>query len=109
MFKKALFSAYTRKLWLVQDAFIGKIASNFNRNDADRKLKAKALVTPMAIEEMKFWDGTATNHQIQDFQRRVGSLTYAAIVSRPEIAKATQKLAEVQQNPSQDHLEAANR
>ncbi|KAI0998788.1 hypothetical protein K3495_g9407 [Podosphaera aphanis] len=63
----------------------------------------------MAIEEIKPWDGKATGHQIHEFQRRIGSLTYAATVSRPDIAKATQKLAEVQQNPSQDHLEAANR
>jgi hypothetical protein len=35
-------------------------------------------------------------------------LTYAAIISRPDIAKAISKLAEFQQNPSQAHLDAAN-
>ncbi|KAI0991511.1 hypothetical protein K3495_g16676, partial [Podosphaera aphanis] len=130
LFKKALFEVYTikdigelkwflglrilrdrseRKLWLVQDAYIEKISSSFNRIDNDGKLRAKAPDTPMAVEEIKSWDGKATSHQIHEFQRRVGSLTYAAMVSRPDIAKATQKLAEVQQNPSQDHLDAADR
>ncbi|KAF5197653.1 Transposon ty1-dr1 gag-pol polyprotein, partial [Thalictrum thalictroides] len=98
-----------RKLWLVQDAYIEKIASNFGRIDSNGQIRTKVYDTPMAVDELKIFDGKATSHQIHEFQRRVGSLTYAAMVSRPDIAKATQKLAEAQQNPSQDHLEAANR
>lgn len=63
----------------------------------------------MSMEEIKPWDGNATNYQFHEYQRRVGSLTYASVVSRPDIAKSTHKLAEVQMNPSPAHFETANR
>lgn len=129
-FKKALFEAYTvrdmgeikwflgirilrdrseRKIWILQDSYIEKIARSFKRIDKDGKLIGKPYATPMSLEELENWDGNATDNQIHDYQRRIGSLTYAAVVSRPDIAKATQKLAEAQQNPSFEHFAAVNR
>ncbi|RKF79018.1 Retrovirus-related Pol polyprotein from transposon TNT 1-94, partial [Golovinomyces cichoracearum] len=84
-----------RKLWLVQDSYIEKMAQTFKRIDNKGNLIAKNVEIPMKTDKIKSWDGKATDHQI--------------FMSRPDIAKATQKLAEVQQNLSQEHFEAVNR
>lgn len=47
--------------------------------------------------------------QIFSFQQKVGSLLYAAVISWPDIAKAANKLAELATNPSDAHIEAADR
>lgn len=39
----------------------------------------------MSTEEMKSWDGSANELEIHEYQKQVGSLIYAAVVSRPEI------------------------
>lgn len=41
-------------------------------------------------------------------QRKVGSINFAAVISRPDIKLAALMLAEHLQNPSAKHLEAAN-
>ncbi|RKF78680.1 hypothetical protein GcM3_062035 [Golovinomyces cichoracearum] len=84
-----------RKLWLVQDSYIEKMAQTFKRIDYKGNLIGKDVEKPMKTEEITPWDGKATDHQIFEYQKRIGSLTYNATVSRPDIAKATQKLAEV--------------
>jgi hypothetical protein len=47
--------------------------------------------------------------RVYAFQQRVGSLNFAAVISRPDIAFATAKLAQFLKNPDPDHLAAANR
>lgn len=110
-FKKTLFEVYTVKYMGAIKWFLGieKMAQTFKRIDNKGSLIGKDVETPMKTEEIKPWDGKATDHQIFEYQKRIGSLTYNATVSRPDIAKATQKLAEVQQNPSEEHFEAVNR
>ena len=98
-----------RKMWLVQDSYIEKKAKEFKRLDGRGNLINTAPKTPMSTQEIKSGDGKANTFQIHEYQRFVGSLTYAAVVSRPDIAKATQKLAEAQNNPSPEHLTAAEK
>jgi hypothetical protein len=43
------------------------------------------------------------------FQRQVGCLLYATTITRPDAARAANKLSEFLQNPGPIHLEAANR
>ncbi|RKF63972.1 hypothetical protein OnM2_022059 [Erysiphe neolycopersici] len=40
-----------------------------------RCLRKVACSTPMSTEEVNFWEGSATNYQIHEYQRRIGSLT----------------------------------
>ncbi|RKF83538.1 Retrovirus-related Pol polyprotein from transposon TNT 1-94 [Golovinomyces cichoracearum] len=129
-FRNALFKAYTvsdmgelkwflgiriirdkseRKIRILQDSYIEKIVRSFKRIDKNRKLIEKPYATPMSLDEFGNWVGKSTDYQIHEYQRRIGNLTYAAVVSRPDIAKATQKLAEAQQNPSCEHFAATNR
>lgn len=51
--------------------------------------------TPMSMEEIKSWDGRANKFEIHEYQKRICSLSYDAIVSKLDIVKASQYLAEV--------------
>ena len=53
-------------------------------------------------------EGQASEGQILEMQQKVGSINFAAVISRPDIALAASMLAEHLKNPSAYHLEAAN-
>ena len=91
-----------RKLWLVQDSYIDKMAGKFNIK-TNRGPK-----TPLPSIELVPHDGTATAQQTYGYQQRVGSLNYSAVITRPDISKAVSKLAEFLQNPSPIHITAAD-
>lgn len=63
----------------------------------------------MGLDELLSYNGTLTPQEIYLYQQKIRSLNYAAVVSRPDIARATQKLAEFLVNPSLAHNAAANR
>jgi hypothetical protein len=65
--------------------------------------------TPMGSAELKPRDGLATPPEITKYQRKIGSLLYAAVNTRPDIAFATSRLARFLSNPSQEHQRAADR
>jgi hypothetical protein len=51
----------------------------------------------------------ASPAEIQKYQRKIGSLLFAAISIRPNIAFAISRLAKILNNPSSTHHKAANR
>ena len=63
--------------------------------------------TPLQIDKLIPYIGKATPYTIHAYQQRVGSLTYIATITRPDIARAIQKLAEFLTNPSPKHILAA--
>jgi AraC-like DNA-binding protein len=92
-----------KKLWLCQDSYIKKIARSFNLTDRYH------FTTPMATEEVVPNPLQATPREIHAFQTRIGSTTYATTITRPDAARASNKLAEFLTNPSAVHIAAANR
>jgi hypothetical protein len=95
-----------RRLWLCQDAYIKKIANTFHLTDR------KPPTTPLAVEELVPKlpnDKQATPQEIYLYQRKVGSLLYATTVTRPDAARAANKLSEFLINPSARHQEAVDR
>ncbi len=88
-------------VWLAQTAYIEKIA----------KLAAPGRNhrTPMAMDELLPYTGIATRASTQLYQRKVGSLLYAEVVTRPDIAFAASRLARHNQNPGPEHHAAADR
>ena len=56
-----------KKLWLCQDSYIEKIAYTF-RLPAGRKAPA----TPLPVEELTKYEGTATPESIHSYQSKVG-------------------------------------
>jgi hypothetical protein len=91
-----------RKLWLCQDSYIEKMAASFNLKNS------KITHTPMPMDDLSPNEQQATPHEIHGYQTRVGSLLFAAVVTRPDIARAASKLSEHLRNPSPDHLAAAD-
>jgi hypothetical protein len=65
--------------------------------------------TPMASIELQPREGLASPAEVNKYQRKIGSLLFAAVTTRPDIAFATSRLARFLSNLSQDHQDAADR
>jgi Reverse transcriptase (RNA-dependent DNA polymerase)/GAG-pre-integrase domain len=88
-------------IWLSQSAYIDKIA-----NLADTKQSDK---TPMAREELLPYEQRAPYDVINRYQKKVGSLLYAAVTTRADIAFAVSRLSRFMTNPAPEHHAAADR
>ena len=60
----------------------------------------------MVTEELALYNGKATKMQIYKYQRKVGSLLYATMITRPDVACTANKLTKSLLNPSPQHQEA---
>jgi len=90
-------------LWLSQEAYIDKIANQFNVD-----LIGRLPDTPM-IGELLPNEMTASKTSIHSYQTKIGSILFAAITTRPDIAFAVSRLARFNTNPSECHHQAADR
>ncbi|EED12022.1 conserved hypothetical protein [Talaromyces stipitatus ATCC 10500] len=86
-----------QKIWICQDSYITKIAKKFG-------LTYGLVKTPISVD-IKPFDGKATNQDIYHYQEMVGSVMYAAVITRIDIAKAVNKLAKHATNPSPIHIQ----
>jgi hypothetical protein len=94
-----------RLLWLCQDAYIDKIATKFNIDTYGR-----APSTPLSgTDQLEPSDNQATSQEILAYQQRIGSINFAATMTRPDIAKVCSVLAQFLHNPSETHRRAADR
>jgi hypothetical protein len=91
------------KLWLCQDAYISSMAQRYHLEDSRR------YSTPLTTEELRPYAGQATASQIKEYQQKIGSALYATVITRPDAARATAKLAEFMTNPGPRHLDAVDR
>ncbi|RKK11109.1 hypothetical protein BFJ65_g15101 [Fusarium oxysporum f. sp. cepae] len=89
-----------RKIWLSQTAYIDKIANLANKGTS---------TVPMTQTELRPQTGLAAPAEIQRYQRKVGSILYIAVNTRPDIAFAASRLARFLVNPGQEHQDAADR
>jgi hypothetical protein len=91
-----------RRILLSQDAYIEKLISKF-------KLEShRPTYTPLPANKLIPNEGQATLQEIYAFQQRIGSIMYAAVVTRADTAYAVNLLSRFLLNPSQKHLEAAD-
>jgi hypothetical protein len=93
-----------RKLWLSQEAYIEKIANQYEID-----LTGRLPDTPMAESELTPSPMNADRSSVMQYQRKMGSILYAAVTTRPDIAFAASRLVRFNQNPSQDRHSAADR
>jgi Reverse transcriptase (RNA-dependent DNA polymerase) len=94
----------SRKLWLSQQAYIDKLTARFNIDDTERP-----PTTPMSDIELMPSPGTATKKELELYQRKTGSILFAATTTRPDIAFACSRLARFNTNPDKSHHEAADK
>ena len=93
-----------RKIWLLLDTFYKKIANKFHI-----PLDIKPPFTPLPTTvDLSAYLGTATPGQVHSYQQKVGNINYAAINTRPDIARASAKLSEFLRNPSPGHIDAVD-
>jgi len=97
----------TRTLWICQDRYIEKIAEKFSVTTYPR------IDTPLCSTINLYpQDSIApqtTAATVNGYQQKIGSILYAAIITRPDIAFASSKLASLALNPSEQHISMANR
>ena len=91
-----------RRLWLTQDEYITKIVTKYGLTNQTAK-------TPMALEPLQPYDGVAGTIQIADYQSKVGSVNYGAVITRPDVAFTASKLSEHLRNPGPLHIKAVER
>ena len=94
-----------KKLWIYQDGYIDKICTKFG---TDQSLRTATTPLISSYRPQPF-EGQATVQQITEMQEKVGSILYAAVVSRPDISFAASQLGQFATNPSPEHLRCANR
>lgn len=88
-------------LWLSQSDYLDKIANLIS--GADRRHD-----TPMRREELKPYEERASLPSARQYQRKIGSILYAAVITRPDVAFAAAKLARFNANPGPEHHDAAD-
>ena len=94
----------SRQLWLSQQAYIDKLTARFGVVTSGRLPDS-----PMADVELIPSPEKATRSEIEQFQRKTGSILFAATMTRPDVAFACSRLAQFNTNPSKSHHEAADR
>jgi hypothetical protein len=95
----------TRRTWLSQSAYIDKITGLI---DTEASMRGEPRV-PMGTEEYRPYQGEATKQSIKRYQRKVGSLLYAAVITRPDVAFAVSRLSRYALNPGPQHHQAVDR
>ena len=91
-------------LQISQEQYIGKILRKYKLQDC------KTVSTPMDLNvKLVKDDGYSKPVDAVQYQSMVGSLIYAAIATRPDIAYAVAALAKFNSSPTEAHLTAVKR
>ncbi|CAI7910955.1 unnamed protein product [Closterium sp. NIES-54] len=80
-----------RKLWLHQQGYADKLRRRFIDEEQGGRLP-KTPVSVDAYAELTFDDDEAQRREEEDYRQKVGSLQFAAMTTRPDIAFACSKL-----------------
>jgi transposase InsO family protein len=96
-----------RTLYLGQQSYITKVLRDFGMEDC------KPAVTPMDTNGSNLVpapkDYQASPFEIKEYQKLIGSLMYAMLGSRPDIAFAVSMVSRFAANPTAEHITAAKR
>jgi hypothetical protein len=91
-----------RLIWLSQSDYLNKLGNLVERT------AAKYPEIPMKKKELLPFEGRASPSSINKYQRKTGSILYAAVISRPDIAFCASRLSRFNMNPSEEHHDAAD-
>ena len=90
-----------RTVHLSSTDYIRKIISRFHMDE-------RMAPTPLT-KALSPYGGVATAKDIHHYQQKVGCINYAAIATRPDIAKVASHLASFMLNPGPEHFLAVDR
>jgi len=91
-----------RKLWLTRTNNLSEIIEKFGMKDC------KPVATPQEVGQC-FEQNEGIPIKMKEYQAHIGSLTYAAMSTKPDIAKALGVVNQFASNPSEIHWTAAKR
>jgi hypothetical protein len=91
----------SRQLYLVQDAFINKVCTEFDLIRADSKYPSTPLSSTSRLVPH---NGITELSNIKTYQRLVGNLAYIEVMTQPDVAHAHSVLARFLTNPGAVHL-----
>jgi hypothetical protein len=91
----------THRLYLIQDAFITNVCTEFDLICTDGKYPSTPLSSTSRLVP---YDGTSDLSNIKTYQRLVGSLAYIKVMMQPDIAHTRSVLAQFLTNPGPIHL-----
>jgi hypothetical protein len=89
----------SRRLWLTQSSYIRNILNKY------QAAQLRVTRSPLPTTPYTKYEGIASNEDIEWYQSRVGSLLYAAVVTRPDIARSCSHLCEFLKNPGPNHID----
>lgn len=90
------------QLSLSQSSYIEKLMTKFKIEPSTR------CNSPLPFGEMTKYLDQATSGQIHAYQQKIGSINFAAVITRPDVALAASKLSEFLTNPSTYHMDCAD-
>ena len=90
-----------RTIKLSQSTYIEKVLEKFHMQNA------KTTTTPMKEGSLFRNESQASESDIKQYQAIVGSIMFAMIETRPDIAYATSVVSRHAKNPGKSHMEAA--
>jgi hypothetical protein len=88
-----------RQIWLVQDAYIDKVAGEFDITSGSRPTEV-----PMTTNQVEASTEEPNEARTKRYQRLVGHLAYLVQQTRPDLARTHSLLASHLMNPGQQHL-----
>jgi hypothetical protein len=91
---------------LIQDVYISKVLKKYGMENYK---PAATLIETSALNAMVANTSQATKAEILEYQSRIGSLTYLATQTRPNIAFTRSILSRFLVNPLKDHINSVGR
>lgn len=91
-----------RRLWLSQEQYINKIVARYHKD------RAPPATTPLPQIPLSPYDGEVDVDTRSLYQQKLGSVLYASVVTRPDIAFAASNLSQFMVNPGPAHRHAAH-
>src|SRR6266699_5855659 len=92
-----------RKLWISFESYFERIAAKFHLDTRG------APRTPMTLQHLEPYEGTATAADIHLFQKFIGSAIYPTVLLCLHAAYPANRLSRYLQNPSPEHRSAVYR
>jgi hypothetical protein len=96
---------YIRRLWLCQDSYIKKLISKFNINLTIKSLESSLKKTSIYLKN----SDKIINQKTHVYQQMIESISYAAVITKLDVAFAASKLSKSLTNSSLDHLQTTHK
>lgn len=96
-----------RRIWLSQEEYVDKITTSFNINYDSKEPPEVPLSSHIRLQPPPA-DEELDEERQRLYQSKVGSILYAAVMTRPDVSKAAAELSRFNHNPGIKHMTAAD-